>query len=174
MEQGRACWPKDGDLNPPRTRSIAHTRVLPASKPLRGWHDRPSGRAGRFSPSTRAASIICSWFPRTTRSKWAHGSFPLIQLFAWNESGPRSTRSPRLMTRSCSPISSPANARRSVAKCPCTSPTTRSRPFGMRPWSVGRFCGTDVFRKCPGVSSGTVQDVGDKVGDENRKNHLFS
>ena len=30
------------------------------------------------------------------------------------------------------------------------------------------FCGTDVFRKCPGVSSGPVQNVGDTVGDGNR------
>ena len=49
----------------------------------------------------------------------------------------------------------------------CPSPCV-----GMRPWSVGRFCGTDVFRKCPGVSSGTVQNVGDKVGDENRNKNL--
>ena len=49
----------------------------------------------------------------------------------------------------------------------CPSPCV-----GMRPWSVGHFCGTDVFRKCPGVSSGTVQNVGDKVGDENRNKNL--
>ena len=47
------AWPKGTDLNPPRTRSIARTRVLPASKPSRGRHDRPGGRAGRRRAGTR-------------------------------------------------------------------------------------------------------------------------
>ena len=45
----------------------------------------------------------------------------------------------------------------------CPSPCA-----GMRRLSVGRFCGTDVFRKRPGVSSGPMQNVGDTVGDGNR------
>ena len=45
---------------------------------------------------------------------------------------PRSTPSPRLKTRSRLSTSSSASAWRSVAKCPCTSPTTRSRPHRLR------------------------------------------
>ena len=60
------------------------------------------GRCSGRGPSTIAASIICSWLPRRTTSNRADGSVPAIQSFAAQESGPRSTRSPRLKTRSCS------------------------------------------------------------------------
>ena len=45
--------PNKLDLNRPRTRSIARRRALPASKPSRGWRDRPGGCAGRTRAGTR-------------------------------------------------------------------------------------------------------------------------
>ena len=53
MDPGCSCLLNDICLNPPRTRSTARRRVLPASKPLRGRHDRPGACAKRPLAGTR-------------------------------------------------------------------------------------------------------------------------